>query len=370
MSGIVIHVRQGFEDDAAKELSHHLTLCGVTSRTMQAIADSAIVVVTLSIEDMKLARSQLKLADLIFSRQLLWLASFVHLPAEGDRVTALIDVIKGPLLEMAGANAFSGFFFETPDTDSSKELTGFCKSLTRHVENALNKLKLTPKGKGAAHLPRVHLVMTSNQQVLVTLADVDNSSPWTMGIPRLRFPPSAPSRSTLKLEEAFHVFLGPEQMADRLVAGMTAVDLGACPGGWTFQLVKHRMQVTAIDNGALDEKIMATGLVTHLREDAFTYRPYDTVDWMVCDVVEQPAKITSLMVDWIVRGHCRNTIFNLKLPMKKRYEETASCLNHLKERCRESGKIVEIRAKQLYHDRKEVTVYVTVAPLPKTGQSK
>ena len=76
--------------------------------------------------------------------------------------------------------------------------------------------------------------------MLVTLADVDKSSPWTMGIPRLRFPPSAPSRSTLKLEEAFHMFLGQEVMAEKLQAGMTAVDLGACPCGWTFQLVKHQ----------------------------------------------------------------------------------------------------------------------------------
>lgn len=369
MSGIVVHVRQGFEDDAAKELSHQLNDCGVTSRSMQAIADSAIVVVTLSREDMNLARSKLKLADLIFSRQLLWLSSFVNLPAEGDRVSSLVDEIKGPLLEISGSNAFSGFFFETPDTDSSKELTGFCKSLTRHVENSLNKIKLMPKGKGASHLPRVHLVMTSNHQVLVTLADVHNSSPWTMGIPRLRFPPSAPSRSTLKLEEAFHVFLGQEAMGEKLQAGMTAVDLGACPGGWTFQLVKHRMQVTAIDNGALDEKIMDSGLVTHLREDAFAYRPYDTVDWMVCDVVEQPAKITSLMVEWIVRGHCRNTIFNLKLPMKKRFEETTACLNHLKDRCRESGKMIEVKAKQLYHDRKEITVYVAVKSAAKRSIS-
>jgi 23S rRNA (cytidine2498-2'-O)-methyltransferase len=360
VSGIVVHVRQGFEDDGAKELAHHLTSIGVKSRSMQAITDSAIVVAMLADDDIETARARLKLSDLIFARQLLWLSSFVNLPAEGDRVSVLIDEINGPLLSLSGANAFSGFFFETPDTDSSKELTGFCKSLSRHVENSLDKLKLTPKGKGAAHLPRIHLVMTSNQQVLVTLADVANASPWPMGIPRLRFPPSAPSRSTLKLEEAFHVFLGTEGMSEKLKPGMTAVDLGACPGGWTYQLVKHRFQITAIDNGAIDEKLMDSGLVTHLREDAFTYRPYDTVDWMVCDVVEQPSKITDLMAQWLTGDHCRNTIFNLKLPMKKRFDETTLCLAHLRERCRAAGKPIEIHAKQLYHDRKEITVYVSI----------
>ena len=133
-----------------------------------------------------------------------------------------------------------------------------------------------------------------------------------------------------------------------------------------FPACETSTQVTAIDNGALDEKIMDSGLVTHLREDAFAYRPYDTVDWMVCDVVEQPAKITSLMAEWIVRGHCRNTIFNLKLPMKKNLRRRQpACLNHLKNRCRESGKIIEIKAKQLYHDRKEITVYVAVKSVAK-----
>jgi 23S rRNA (cytidine2498-2'-O)-methyltransferase len=220
-------------------------------------------------------------------------------------------------------------------------------------------MKLLPKGKGAANLPRIHLIMTSNKTVLVAFADVNNSNPWPMGIPRLRFPPNAPSRSTLKLEEAFHVFLGPERMKAELKSGMTSVDLGACPGGWTYQLVKHGMFVTAVDNGSIDSKLMSSGLVTHLREDAFTYRPYDTVDWMVCDVVEQPSKIADLMTDWLVKGYCRNTIFNLKLPMKKRFEEVDQCLTELKARCRAASKPVAIKAKQLYHDRKEITVFVS-----------
>ncbi len=33
-----------------------------------------------------------------------------------------------------------------------------------------------------------------------------------MGIPRLKFPREAPSRSTLKLEEAWHTFIPREQM--------------------------------------------------------------------------------------------------------------------------------------------------------------
>ena len=361
MSGIVLHVRQGFEDDASKELVDQLEDLGIKPQSIESKTDTAIVIARISEADVKTARARLKYENLIFARQLLWLHSAAPIPPDGDRVAAIAETLAGSFREMADCNAFSGFSFETPDTDSAKELTGFCKSLSRHMENALNKLKLLPKGKGAAHLPRIHLVMTSNRETLLTFADPANSNSWPMGIPRLRFPANAPSRSTLKLEEAFLVFLGAEGISQKLCKGMTGVDLGACPGGWTFQLVKHGLLTTAIDNGSIDSKLMSTGLVTHLREDAFTFRPYDTVDWMVCDVVEQPSRIAGLMAEWITGGHCRNSIFNLKLPMKKRYEETSSCLAELRRQCKNAGKSVTIKAKQLYHDRKEVTVYVAVS---------
>ena len=150
----------------------------------------------------------------------------------------------------------------------------------------------------------------------------NNNSPFYMGIPRLKFPADAPSRSTLKLEEAFHVFIPADEWDERLANGMWAVDLGACPGGWTYQLVKRNMWVYSVDNGPMAQSLMATGQVTWLREDGFKFRPTrSNISWMVFDMVEQPAKVAALMAQWLVNGWCRETIFNLKLPMKKRYEE-------------------------------------------------
>lgn len=360
MRAIFLHVRQGFESEAAEEIKDHLRLVGIQPQRLDAGADTAFVTVHIGDEDWEKARTKVTLSTLIFARQILWQICVVSLPNEGDRASEIVAAVQGKLLPASGGNAFSAFMFETPDTDSAKELSGFCKSLTRPVENALNKLKLLPKGKGAAHLPRINLVMLNNHQVVVALSDVLNSSPWPMGIPRLKFPPHAPSRSTLKLEEAFHVFLGPEGMTRYLKTGMTGVDLGACPGGWTYQLVKHGIHTIAIDNGAIDGKLMATGLVTHLREDAFAFRPHELVDWLVCDVVEQPSRISALMADWFAQGYCEHAIFNLKLPMKKRYEETMECLDTFRAAVERSGKKISLKAKQLYHDRKEVTVYCRI----------
>jgi 23S rRNA (cytidine2498-2'-O)-methyltransferase len=134
---------------------------------------------------------------------------------------------------------------------------------------------------------------------------------------------------------------------------MTAVDLGAAPGGWTWQLVSRSMRVIAVDNGPMDDALMASGLVEHRREDGFRFRPRQRVDWVVCDMVEQPARVAALMRDWLVDGDARAAIFNLKLPMKKRWQETQRCLALLREAL---GPDWTIRARQLYHDREEITV--------------
>ena len=145
-----------------------------------------------------------------------------------------------------------------------------------------------------------------------------------MGIPRLRMPGGAPSRSTLKLAEAIVTFLGDRE-SELLRPGMRAVDLGAAPGGWTWQLAYRGLRVTAIDNGPLKGAVRDDPLVTYLRADGLTYLPKRPVDWMTCDIVEQPARIAMLVARWIGEGHARHAIFNLKLPMKKRFEETMRC---------------------------------------------
>lgn len=54
---------------------------------------------------------------------------------------------------------------------------------------------------------------------------------------------------------------------------MLAVDLGAAPGGWTWQLVNREMRVTAVDNGPMAENLMYSGLVDHQKVDGYQYRP-------------------------------------------------------------------------------------------------
>jgi len=51
-------------------------------------------------------------------------------------------------------------------------------------------------------------------------------------------------------------------------------------------------------------------------------------------------------------------IFNLKLPMKKRYEAVSQNMQNLRETLASEGINAQVHAKQLYHDHEEITVHV------------
>ncbi|MBO0222698.1 23S rRNA (cytidine(2498)-2'-O)-methyltransferase RlmM, partial [Vibrio parahaemolyticus] len=88
----------------------------------------------------------------------------------------------------------------------------------------------------------------------------------------------------------------------------------------------------------------------HHQVDGFKFEPNTkNITWLVCDMVEKPAKVAALITEWLLHGWCRETIFNLKLPMKKRYEEVSHILEKMRTQLAENGINVRIQAKQLYH---------------------
>lgn len=76
-------------------------------------------------------------------------------------------------------------------------------------------------------------------------------SPWPGGQARLRRDAGEAARSSRKLEEALLVFGIP------LTAGMTALDLGAAPGGWAGLLLRRGLTVHAVDAAALAPEVAA-----------------------------------------------------------------------------------------------------------------
>ncbi|MFO1313801.1 MAG: 23S rRNA (cytidine(2498)-2'-O)-methyltransferase RlmM [Burkholderiales bacterium] len=263
-----------------------------------------------------------------------------------DRVTPLLQAV-----EASCTPPWRSAWVEFPDTNDGKALSTLARALAPRIESALQSSLRAEASR------RLRILLTSGAQAYVGESDA-RMPDWPLGIPRLRMPPGAPSRSTQKLAEAFEVFLG-ERASALLRPGMHAVDLGAAPGGWTWQLVQRGLHVTAVDNGPLKGSIRDDRLVRHVREDAFRFVPRRPVDWLVCDVVEQPIRIADLVARWLGEGLARHAIFNLKLPMKKRYDEVRRCEQRIVAALQDLSPSLALR--QLYHDREEVTGYLTVA---------
>ena len=261
-----------------------------------------------------------------------------------DRVTPILAAIA-----QTAQPPWRSVWVEFPDTNEGKALSGLARSLAVRING---ELQANGSLHDSAH-KRLHVFLPEGATAWIGESRA-NANDWPMGIPRLRMPPGAPSRSTLKLAEAVHVFLGDRESA-LLRTGMRAVDLGAAPGGWTWQLVQRGIFVIAVDNGPLKGAVRDDRLVTHLREDAFRFRPRRPVDWLVCDVVDQPMRIAELIARWIADGAARRAIFNLKLPMKKRYDEVRRCMQRIGEMAPAAGTLA---VRQLYHDREEVTAYL------------
>jgi Predicted SAM-dependent methyltransferase len=94
------------------------------------------------------------------------------------------------------------------------------------------------------------------------------------------------------------------------------------------------------------------------------------VDWMVCDIVEKPARNSALLETWLGEGLCREAVVNLKLPMKQRYAEVRRLLDRIEEGFKERGIRVSIGCKQLYHDREEVTCHLRRLDVAKTARPR
>lgn len=349
---LLLYCRPGFEADLGAEVTDKAAARGWEGEAFFTSEGGHVRFVLDDEVPVNALHRDLPLDALVFARQNLVALPPLERLSRDDRLTPIVEQV------VASGWSFEALWQETPDTNEAKALSGLMKALSRPLETVLKKRGALRRKAGGR---RLHLWWTAGDCVQLGMSFPGNRSEHPGGIPRLRFPKGAPSRSTLKLEEAWHVFLPRDSWESRLHEGMQAADLGAAPGGWTYQLVRKGMHVYAIDNGPMDATLMATGQVEHLREDGFVWEPPERLDWLVCDIVDKPIRVIRMIERWLVRRWCREAVFNLKLPMKRRWVEVQRCLGHLEVALAEAKVPAEIRCRQLYHDREEVTVHVRLS---------
>jgi len=355
MTSIVLYCRPGFEKECGAEIQEKASWNEMYGY-LELKINQGIVFFHLHVpEHGETMIKKLPLKRLIFTRQwFVTLTAVIDLPAY-NRVEAIVESLGSDW-------QYDDLRMEMPDTNDGKELSKFCRKLAVPLRQGLRQAKVLTAKKAEFNAEEcgavLHALFLSGKEVVLGFSLANNSSPYVMGIPRLKFPSLAPSRSTLKLDEAFLYFIPRNEWQTRLTSGMNAVDLGAAPGGWTYQLVRRGMMVTAIDNGPMAESLMETGQVKHKMMDGFKYLPMkQNVYWLVCDMIEKPQRVAKLMSEWLLNGHCKEAMFNLKLPMKGRYQQVNEDLQTIKDAFSEHNVKYELFAKHLYFDREEVTVH-------------
>jgi 23S rRNA (cytidine2498-2'-O)-methyltransferase len=362
MIALVGHCRAGFEPEAAIDFERIAHAAGSTAET-DAPRSRGFVVATLKGADPSKIASVLSASGPIFVRSMfaglgprrLFDPGASRTSRRPDRTGALVPLLA-PLARALPPSLrapYGELRIEMPDTNEGKALSTLCRGVGAPFAQALRERGTLVEQTAR---PTLHVLFADGATAYIGASAPPWRSAWPMGIARLRMPRDAPSRSVLKLAEAVAAFVGDD--ASRLLRpGMRAVDLGASPGGWTWHLARLGLRVTAVDNGPLKGGVADDPLVTHVRSDGLSYRPRRPVDWMTCDIVEQPSRIASLVARWLAHGDAARSIFNLKLPMKRRYDEVRRCEAIIREALAAAGVRHTLVMRHLYHDREEVTGY-------------
>ncbi len=204
MNTLLLHCRPGFENEVCAEIAEHAARLDVAGYAKAKPSTACAEFICTEEDGAERLMRGVRFNQLIFPRQ--WARGvFIDLP-ELDRISVLLG-------HLADFPVFGSLWLEVLDTNDGKELSNFCKKFEAPLRKALTKAgKLVED----AHKPRLLLTFKSGREVFVGMAEANNSAMWPMGIPRLKFPREAPSRSTLKLEEAWHTFIPREQWDERL----------------------------------------------------------------------------------------------------------------------------------------------------------
>lgn len=189
-----------------------------------------------------------------------------------------------------------------------------------------------------------------------------NISDWAGGMRRYAKTEEQISRAEMKLLEALEIFDINLELRNGLGLGGglglgEALDLGAAPGGWTNILVQKGYKVTSVDPAKLDKNLINRfdkSLITHEKSLAEDYikKANKTFDIIVNDMRMDTVPSANIMIDcYDLLKENGLFIMTFKLPKTNKMKMINKGLKILSEKYKVLG------AKQLFHNRSEITVY-------------
>lgn len=186
-------------------------------------------------------------------------------------------------------------------------------SLNEHRRGELLLEQLRPSKLGPVHFPAPFLAPEAiGAFTLLTKEELLFSREFDRPDPAGRVPfvenKEAPSRAYLKLWEAFTIrneFPAP---------GERAVDLGSCPGGWTWVVASLGASCLGVDRSPFDPRVAMMPGVEFQSGDAFQMTPerLGAVDWLLSDVICYPDKLFEFIERWAASGLAKRMVITIK----------------------------------------------------------
>ncbi|BFH62176.1 SAM-dependent methyltransferase [Paenibacillus azoreducens] len=176
-----------------------------------------------------------------------------------------------------------------------------------------------------------------------------NLSDWSGGAIRFQREDGQISRAKFKLLEAessFGIDFG---------AFGTALDIGAAPGGWTSFLLERGLRVTAVDPAQMHESLQNNPALRIFKKNASEVSFKDgEFDLLVCDMSWSPRQMVKLVAELLPSLRPGGTaIVTVKLMHKKPMALIDDTIASF-----EAASMQVQRAKQLFHNRDEITLYM------------
>lgn len=249
-------------------------------------------------------------------------------------------------IEELATFCFAHIDFETPFSlhiRGIKEEKDFIQELNQELKTSLKEAGYSYDPKATHQI--LSFYITDTTVYCGYSSAKENLTEWNGGEVHLS-PKGTISRAELKLEE---IFL---EKNERPQNGR-ALDLGAAPGGWAHFLLKQGFRVTAVDPAKMD-KAVQTDKMRHYKmvtQQFIRDVPQKTYDLIVNDMKMDMWESIDIMLDFSeYLTEEGEGILTLKLPKKVSIRTIQKALDKL------GTKFNVRKAKQLFHNRSEITV--------------
>ena len=225
--------------------------------------------------------------------------------------------------------------------------------LWQRLASALSDMDIEVKRGGASHILSA---CVTEQGIFLGSNGVANAlADWPGGRVKLAKPKGQVSRAEFKLEELFRTG------AVTLPESGKALDLGASPGGWSRILLERGFEVWAVDPGDLDRRLEGREGLHHIRTTAGPFLAENTerFDLVVNDMRMTPQLSASVMNS--AAGHMAPRGLGI-MTIKLQPIDPLPVVQETFRLLRRAWEI--IFARQLHHNRNEITVVLRVKGSP------